>query len=332
MSVKITIIGLGQIGASIGLALATHKDMVYRVGHDKEPAVAKRAKELQAIDRTEYNLHNSVYEADAVLLTLPMSEIQETLTQIAPDLKPGAVVMDTAPVKAVVAQWASELLPADRHYIGLTPVINPQYLHELDSGIEKAHADLFNQGIIAIASSPSTKSEAIKLAADLARAIGAAPLFADPTELDGLMASTYILPMLVSAALVNSTFAQPGWREARKVAGRAYAEATSPMTLISQAESLASAALLNRENVSRVIDGIIASLQAIRKDLQSEDQVMLEERLARARNGRINWWMERQSSNWLNEETDTTGEMPKSSDIFANLLGIRRKPKNQAKP
>ena len=36
MPVQITIIGLGQIGASIGLALAAHKDKVTTVGHDKE--------------------------------------------------------------------------------------------------------------------------------------------------------------------------------------------------------------------------------------------------------------------------------------------------------
>ena len=36
MPVQITIIGLGQIGASMGLALAAHKDAILRVGHDKK--------------------------------------------------------------------------------------------------------------------------------------------------------------------------------------------------------------------------------------------------------------------------------------------------------
>jgi len=34
MTVKISIIGLGQIGASIGLALANHKDQVTTIGYD----------------------------------------------------------------------------------------------------------------------------------------------------------------------------------------------------------------------------------------------------------------------------------------------------------
>lgn len=327
MTVEITIIGLGQIGASIGLALEGHKDIVHRIGHDKEPAVSRRAKEIHAVDQIEYNLHNAVNNADLVLLTLPISEVKETLAQVGSDLKPGAVVMDTAPVKTIITSWIEEFLPPDRHYVGLTPVINPAYLHELDSGIDKAHTDLFQHGIIAIASPPSTNSGAIKLAADLARLVGATPLFADTAELDGLMASTHILPLLVSAALLNTTVDQPGWKEARKLAGRAYAEATSPMTLISQSDSLAEAAILNQENVLRVIDSMIASLQAMRRDIENNTLEALRERLNRARNGRINWWNQRQASDWISEETGAIDDLPKSSDIFGNLLGIRRKKK-----
>ena len=43
MSVQITLIGLGQIGASIGLALAEQKELLQRMGHDKDPSVARQA-------------------------------------------------------------------------------------------------------------------------------------------------------------------------------------------------------------------------------------------------------------------------------------------------
>ena len=42
MPVQITIIGLGQIGASMGLALASHKDIL-RIGHDKKAEVEREA-------------------------------------------------------------------------------------------------------------------------------------------------------------------------------------------------------------------------------------------------------------------------------------------------
>jgi prephenate dehydrogenase len=68
MAVQITIIGTGQIGTSMGLALAEHKDMFFRVGHDKDIRVANRAKDKGAFDRVDINLPNtSEKRGDAVV-------------------------------------------------------------------------------------------------------------------------------------------------------------------------------------------------------------------------------------------------------------------------
>lgn len=99
MPVKITIIGLGQIGASIGLALAEHKDRVVTVGHDKEYSLEQRAKKLGAVNETNHNLPSSVENADLVILALPVNEIRETLGHIAQDLRKDAVVVETSPSK-----------------------------------------------------------------------------------------------------------------------------------------------------------------------------------------------------------------------------------------
>ena len=71
MTVNITIIGLGQIGASIGLALASHKDQVTLTGHDKSPAIAREAHKLGAVDKINFNLPASVEGANVVILALP---------------------------------------------------------------------------------------------------------------------------------------------------------------------------------------------------------------------------------------------------------------------
>jgi prephenate dehydrogenase len=326
MVVQITIIGLGQIGASIGLALAGHSQLVRRVGHDKDLAIARRAEKMGALDQVRLNLPSAVREADVALLCLPIDQIHETLAILAPDLKPGAVVIDTGPVKEVVAGWARELLQQSNHYIGLTPVINPVYLHEVDSGLDAAHADLFRGGRMAIVSPPEASSEAIKLAADLTRLLGATPLFADPVEMDGLMAATHILPQLVAAALLNATVDQPGWMEGRKVAGRAYAEVTGPVLHPTEPMTLREAALLNRENVIRVMDGMIATLQAIRSDVYHGDGEALDERLARARSGREDWWKQRQSEEWSGEGAPSA-TAPPASEWFGRLLAIGGKKK-----
>jgi len=324
MRVRITIVGLGQIGASFGLALAEQKDTFQRVGHDRDPDIGRKAQKLGAVDQVSINLPASVRDSDIVLLALPIDQIRETIEIIAPDLKEDVVLLDTSPVKEVVTAWAKELLPGDRYYVGLTPVVNPSYLHLAESGIAAAHADLFRGGVMGIVAPSHTPSDAIKLAADLTNMVGSSPLFVDPAEIDSLMAVTHILPQLISAALLNATVDQPGWLEARKIAGRAYATVTAPSVQFREPQALVSSAILGRENVLRVIDRAIASLQSLRSDIDQEDGQALLGRLASARDSREVWWGQRQAARW-EEEPKVQPEISTGSDIFGRLLGIRRK-------
>jgi prephenate dehydrogenase len=327
MAVNITIIGLGQIGTSVGLALADKTELVYRLGHDRELGKARKAKKMGALDKVSLNLPSAVRDADLVLLALPVDQIKDTLEVMKEDLKEGVVVMDTGPVKQVIAAWVSEILPPERYYVGLTPVLNPVYLHDIDSGLEAAHPDLFRDGLMGIVSPPGTPSEAIKLAADLTRLLGATPLFADPLEMDGLVAATHILPQLIAAGLLNATVDQPGWQEGRKIAGRSYADVSAPIMYPTEPRTLTTAAILNRENVIRVIDSAVASLNAMRNDLLNEDDQALEERLVRAREGRQVWLQGRMVADWSAEET-TTVEAPTASELFGRFIGVGRKKKD----
>jgi prephenate dehydrogenase len=327
MTAQISIIGLGQIGASIGLALANQANLLRRTGHDRDQNTARKAEKLGAIDRVVLNLGAAAKDADLVLICLPMDQIREALEGIAGTLKEGAVVMDTGPVKEVVAAWAGELLPPGRHYIGLTPVLNPAYLHEAAYGIEAAHADLFKGGLIGITAPPRASSEALKLAADLSSLLGARAFFADPLEMDGLMAATHLLPQLLSAALLNTTVDRPGWREARKVAGRAYAEVTAPLEQLSEPAALVAALTLNRENMLRLADGALEALQALRDDLADQEGKALEEQLTRAFRGRVFWWDQRQKGDFPGDgEPAESDELPSSADVWGRWFGMGRKP------
>jgi prephenate dehydrogenase len=338
MTVQITIIGMGQIGASIGLALAEHKGLVLRVGHDKDIRVANQAKQVGALDRVDLNIPHAVREAGVVVLALPLDQVRSTLAALAQDLKPEAVVLDTAPVKEVVAAWAKELLPPQRHYVGMTPVINPAYLQEHEIGVGAAHADLFRNGLMAIVSPPGAPSEAVKLATDFSRLLGAEHLFMDPVELDSLMASTHLLPQLMAAALLNATVDQPGWFEARKLAGRAYAEVTGPGVLPvseagqearGEAAELASAALGSQASTLRAIDNLLAALTAMRNDIRDQNTAALIQRLERAHQGRQRWWQERLAADWAASESAPPVELPTAKEIINRWFGMGRKPKSE---
>lgn len=134
MTVQITVIGLGQIGTSIGLALETQKERILRVGHEKRSEVAREAEKTGAFDKIINNLHAAVENADIVILAVHEDQIRGTLEQIAADLKEGSVVMDTSTNMVKVGAWAKELLPADRYFVTISPTINPHYMDTLRLG------------------------------------------------------------------------------------------------------------------------------------------------------------------------------------------------------
>lgn len=325
MTIQMTVIGLNQIGASFGLALAAHKDRILRVGIDREPTVSARAEKLGAFDKIAFNLGEAVKNADMVILAVPVDEIEETLRAIAPDLKESAVVFDTSPLRRKVAEWAAEILPADRHYLTLMPTLNPKYLDESEWGVDAAHEDLFRDSLMVICSPVHTDPDALQLAADLTTLLGSKPYFSDMDEIDGLSAATELLPKLAASALLLATVDQPGWQEGRKLAGKAYAQGTSTVMSWDEQRQLGLAAVLNSENLLRVIDNLIAALQELRSAIAAGDEKALHGLLYRARDKRMLWLKQRQTSDW---EIHSMVESPKIGDVLGRLIGLkpRKKP------
>ncbi len=329
MSVQITIIGLGQVGTSIGLALAEQKS-IKRVGHDKNYETARAAHKAGAVDETKINLPASVIDANIVLLCLPLSEIRETLKFIADDLQDGTVILDTAPAKVKVVEWVNEFIPQGRYYVGLSPAAGANYLHGIDLGVEAARADLFNNGLFLVNAPSGTPGEAVKLATDLIELLGAQALFTDPMEADGLLASTHLLPQLAAAALLDATVDQPGWVEARKVAARPYATVTAAIAYHDEAQSLGDAALGTRESVLRVLDAYMSSLQKLRDEIDHGDDRSVAEFLEDAVKARDRWLHERSRADWQNPGTQTDsssfGERMNQM-IFGKLMDRNKKRK-----
>ena len=333
MTVQITILGLGQIGASIGLALKARNLDIRLVGHDKDMGTAREAQRLGAVDDVKYNLPASVREAKIVILALPFAGMRETLEIIAPDLQEGMLILDTAPAKATVAAWAKELLPPGRFYIGLTPAINPNYLHGTEFGVKAARADLFDKGLMVVNAPVGTPENVFNVVMDLVTLFGAVPLLMDTTEADGVFAAIHMLPQLASSALLDATVDKPGWQEARKLAGRPYASVTAGSAYHDDVVSLRDSVLENRENVVRLLNAYISSLLRLRDEINNNDRHALSERLETALSGRIRWFNERLAADWLQREGPPL-DAPSFGDrmnqiFFGSMVAERPKPRKE---
>jgi prephenate dehydrogenase len=327
MVIQLTILGLGQIGTSAGMALRDYKDKILRVGHDKSRQATNYAKEQDAVDKVALTLVGAVKDADIILLALPFQEIYPMLEFIAEDLKEDALVMDTAPLKGPVIGWAKELLPDNTHYVGLVPVIKSDYLSEIEHGPETAHEDLFEGNLMGIVTSHTASEAAINTASNFAQLLGATPYYSDPLEIDGVMSMIHLLPQLITAAMLDASQNAPGWREARKFAGKSFSQLTNSFGKDELPGALATAIRFNQENNNRLINDLIRSLIEIRDLEDSPDQDELEARFAELQQGRDLWVEERQDSSWTEAKS---GRIPPKENLISRLLGIRTpKPKRE---
>ncbi len=297
----ILIVGLGQIGTSISMALQVHSDRFFRIGHTRQIENGKHAKKMGIVDKVAINLPSAAQKADIVVLALPMDQVEGTLKLLSGELKEGCVILDTSPSRTKAAEWAIRLLPEDRYYLGFSPVLNPKMLHGSGRGIEEASDNLFHDGMFVITAAMNTNSEALNLASDLVGLLRATPMFADTVEVDSYMAAMHVLPQLLAASLTNFTVESPGWGELRKLAGRPYALLTNLIENMDSPEALSLAARLDRDHILHSLDGVIRELSAMREELAEEANSQFDARIARAGEGRRRWWYERQQSKWLHE-------------------------------
>ncbi len=323
MTIQFTIIGLELVGASIGLALGSIKEQVTRVGNDKEWDTCRKAEKAGAVDKIITNLPQSVRDADAVILAVPVDEIRKTVEVIAADLKPGAVLIDTSVASSKAAEWASELLPGpDRYFVSMLPCLNPSALMETQTGPSAARADLFRNSVMLISCLPGTDQSALDLTANLAAALGSSVLISDSVEKDGVVASAVLLPQVLSAALVNAVTEQPGWNEARKLAGASFAMASAPLELFPERAELGKTAIDNGENTARMLGLLINELQELRDIIATKDAPALQERLNTARKSRSEWLQQRRQSAWIPASKQ---DSPGNEGFFGRLFGLRGK-------
>lgn len=322
MTVQITVIGLNQMGASIGLAIKAGGHAITLVGCDLDTTVEQKAHKIGAFDKTLHNLQASVENSDVVVLCLPADEVRKTLETIARALKPGAVVLDTSALKSAAQNWALDVLPEERYLIGFHPTLNPDYLNEPERGLTQAHADLFRNSLVMICATENTHPDAVRLAADFAKLLGAEPFFSDLAEAEGLTALVHHLPQVTAAALYHAVEAQPGWLEGRKIAGAGFLNALTPLAQMDEHKDFGTALLLNGENTVRLLDGLIEELRALREMISRQDAETLQKSLASAVDGRVLWLHHRQTGDWA--QTSPAGKpskQPAAGQWLSKLFG-----------
>jgi prephenate dehydrogenase len=167
-----------------------------------------------------------------------------------------------------------------------------------------------------------THPEILKLGNDLAELAGAYPINIEPDELAGILALDHDLPLLISALVTGLVTSEPGWNEARKLAGFNFARLSSLLELPENQAMPEAQMIANRKNLQRLINKLMERLSDIRDELDDPDSRILGEVIHNAILARQIWQKQRETMSWFEQ---VQGKPEKPGNMVDRLLGKRQK-------
>jgi prephenate dehydrogenase len=267
---KLTIVGPGLLGGSIGLAARHRKVAGKVVVWARRQEAADEAYKLGAADEATTDLRRAVADAELVVLAVPIGVMRSLAEQI----PAGCVVTDVGSVKYPVVTALSEKLPK---FVGSHPMAGSE-----QTGIEAARRELFDNTVCIVTPREDTDKAALNLVFEFWKSLGCQVRTLAPQEHDEIVARISHLPHLVAAAVVNVVcsdgahplnFVGPGFKDFTRIAS-------------GPPEMWTEIAVENRQEIARGLDHLIEELGKLRTALENADAVELRAMLKRAKHYR----------------------------------------------
>lgn len=270
---SVTIVGVGLIGGSVGLALRRRLPDVTIVGVGSRETSLRTALERGAITEIASDLPAAVAQADLVIVCAPVDHIVRQVQALAPHCRPGTLITDAGSTKAeIVAALAGK--PGwhrDVRFVGSHPLAGNE-----KTGPQHASAELFVDRVVVVTPEPATQADHLAAIHEFWRLLGARVIDMSPEEHDQALATTSHLPHLLAAVIAGSTpesylpLTGSGWRDTTRIAAGDPALWRQIM-------------LSNRQHLLTALDCFASHLPRWRAALASSDAVELERLLAEAK-------------------------------------------------
>jgi prephenate dehydrogenase len=280
---KITIIGVGLLGGSIGLAVKRRRLAPEVAGFVRRPASLKDCEKAGALDYATTDLSAAVSNADLIILCTPLSQMRPRVIEMLPALKRGAIVTDVGSVKtSVVRELESLVRKYGAHFVGSHPMAGAE-----KTGVSAARADLFVNAVCVLTPTKKSTAAAISKVEEFWKSLGARTLQLAPEQHDALVSRSSHLPHIVAAALANLVLApaQPEFQSA--VCANGFRDTTRIAS--GSPEMWRDIALTNRKNLSRSVDAFISELHKFQRVLKAGNTKAVSRFFEIAKARRDNW-------------------------------------------
>src|SRR5262245_5166442 len=210
---RVAIVGLGQIGGSLGLALESAGGW-HRAGFDTRALARREAHAKGAVDEVAPTLAAACRDAQLAVVAVPVDALPGVIDRVAAALPEGAALLDTGSARGGGVTVALARASRRVRAVGGHPIAGNER-----KGLAGASAQLFHGAPFALLPARGGVPPIVRA---LVRDIGAEPRIVTPAEHDRALARTSHLPWLISRAL-----ARLGSAAARgRLAGPGYASMT----------------------------------------------------------------------------------------------------------
>jgi prephenate dehydrogenase len=258
----VSIVGVGLIGGSFGLALrkAGFDGAIYGVSSESS---IEAARQLGAIDRG-VTLREAAAESDLIYLSGSIEAILETIPRLGEALNKKCLVTDAGSTKLAITTAAQRSLPADA-FVGGHPMAGKE-----QRGVQAADADLFRDRPYILTPTEPALRPVVAEFRRLLTAIGANLVEMPPEEHDAVVAFTSHLPQLLSTALA-ATLAGQDTDYIDKMFGPGLIDMTR--LSLSAPEIWMSVIATNKEFIDKALGAFQDTLNRVRKQLGNSELI-----------------------------------------------------------
>jgi prephenate dehydrogenase len=280
---KITLVGVGLLGGSLGLAIKSRRLAGRVEGYVRREASVTECERRGAVDRAGTDLLQAVENADLIVLCTPIAQMRELTETMLPALKRDALVTDVGSVKGSVVQELEPLVAgAGAHFIGSHPMAGAEKM-----GVTAARHDLFVNAICIITPTSHSKPDLVRQLGEFWAAVEAIPLRLTPEVHDDLVSRSSHLPHVVAAELSNYVLSPVHPKEQAMLCANGFRDTTRIAS--GSPEMWRDICLANRKNLARVLGVFIEDMQEFQLALEKEDRKTVEEFFEKAKQRRDQW-------------------------------------------
>ena len=276
------IVGVGLIGASLGLALKQAGAVSEIIGVGRSASNLDQAMKMGAIDRVA-SLEDAVNSSQWLVLCVPVAQMRALFAQIEPYLGSNTLITDAGSTKSDVILAAKETLGKKVcQFIPAHPIAGGA-----QHGAAAARADLFQGKQTIICQLQENSVTDVALAEQFWATVGSMTKRISAVQHDAIYAAVSHLPHVLSYALMSSVLHSEDAEQKLGHAGAGFRDFTR--IAASSPEMWRDICIANKQAILKELDQYLSITQRLREMIAKEDADGLEKVFQKASQARQKW-------------------------------------------